>query len=401
MKYLVLFIIVFFSLGLNAQDLEIAIINPSFEGNPHRGVSANDEGIKGWYDCGQLRFRGETPPDLHPIGAWQVTRVASEGDTYLGMVVRDNDTWESLTQRLELPVESGKCYSFNIDLARSRHYISGSKKTNTIENYTEPAVLRIYGGTGVCGQQILLGESVTVSNEEWRTYEFKFEPSKTVNYLTLEAFYKTPSLFPYNGHLLLDNASLIKEIPCDDEVTTEEEIIAVSPRERPRLPQKTAPVPVAEQLEVSEPIELFEQDPVAVEKRVQPKKSTIPGLYKGTYTKGDIIRVKSIEFQMDKYSISSTSSDAITELYDFMKRNKDIVIEIGGHTNTAPDAKYCDQLSSLRAKEVAKELVKRGVSSKRLYYKGYGKRKPIVIRDTYDMEARKKNQRVEIKILRS
>ncbi len=102
---------------------------------------------------------------------------------------------------------------------------------------------------------------------------------------------------------------------------------------------------------------------------------------------------------MDKFSISPGSREAITELYDFMKRNKDIVIEIGGHTNTAPDAKYCDQLSSLRAKEVAKELVKRGVSSKRLFYKGYGKRKPVVINDKYNMEARKKNQRVEIMIL--
>ena len=42
-----------------------------------------------------------------------------------------------------------------------------------------------------------------------------------------------------------------------------------------------------------------------------------------------------------------------------------------------------------------------GVSTKRLYYKGYGKRKPIIADDLHDFEARAKNQRVEIKILQT
>jgi len=400
MKYLIVAIASLCTSLIIGQDVEIAIANPSFEDMPHRGTPESP-GIKGWYDCGQLRFRSETPPDIHPIDAWEVTMGPSEGDTYLGMVVRDNDSWESVAQRLELPVEDGKCYAFNIDLARSAYYMSGSKKTKTLQNYTEPAVLRIWGGTGVCGQQELLGESVTVANNEWRTYEFKFEPNRTVNYITLEAFYKTPSLFPYNGHLLVDNASLITEIPCDDDIiiATESTLENEKMAERPKTPATTAPTPVAEQL-VEE--EIVEVNPEVEPEIISPTKTqTIPGLNKDSYKQNEIIRINSIVFAMDKATINEDSQEALDEVYEFMKRNKDIVIEIGGHTSTGPGAKYCDDLSSRRAKEVAKALVKKGVSSKRLYYKGYGKRKPIVLNDSHDMEARRKNQRVEIKILQT
>jgi len=273
--------------------------------------------------------------------------------------------------------------------------MSGSKKTKTLQNYTEPAVLRIWGGTGVCGQQELLGESVTVANNEWRTYEFKFEPNRTVNYITLEAFYKTPSLFPYNGHLLVDNASLITEIPCDDDIiiATESTLENEKMAERPKTPATTAPTPVPEQL-IDEEVAVASAQ-VVEEVQTPPAKKTIPGLDRENFRKDEIIRIHGIVFAMDKAIIDETSKGAIEEVYEFMKRNKDIVIEIGGHTSTGPKAKYCDDLSSRRAKEVAKALIRKGISAKRLYYMGYGKRKPIVLNDKYDMEARKKNQRVE------
>ncbi|MEL6122750.1 MAG: OmpA family protein [Bacteroidota bacterium] len=390
-----------------SQDVEIELINASFEDIPHRGGTPGDPGIRGWYDCGRLRFEGETPPDIHPINAWQVTKTAAEGYTYLGMVVRDNDTWESVAQRLDQPIQAGSCYSFTVDLARSPYYISGSKRTKSLQNYTEPAVLRIWGGTGVCGQQVLLGESVTVANKEWRQYEFKFEPDRTVNYLTLEAFYKTPTLIPYNGHLLVDHASVIAEIPCDEEAqpfaieSTPQSAEPAPRKEITKTPEKTAPTPVAELLDVAE-----ENEPVAiVEPEAQPEpvvpstKNTIPGLDRDNYELDEIIRVNSITFAMDNHQILKSSKNALQEIYEFLERNKNIVVEIGGHTNTVPRPQYCDELSSRRAKEVAKYLASLGISKKRLYYKGYGKRKPLVINEGNDMEARKKNQRVEIKIL--
>lgn len=401
-RLLLLLVSVFFVSISFGQDTEIALNNPSFEDLPHRGGGPYDLGIRGWYDCGsKLLFRNETPPDIHPINAWQVTKQPADGRTYLGMVVRDNDTWELLSQRMASNIEEGKCYTFDIELSRSKFYVSGSKVTEQMENYTKPAVLRIWGGNGICGKQELLGESVTVANDEWRTYEFEFRPNKSVNYFTLEAFYKVPTLFPYNGHLLLDNASLIKEIPCDNEnlpAKESDELIADAPP-RAKIPVKTAPTPV------SEPI--VQEDIVSappVEETVSEtnkEKSSIPGLNADQFRKDQIIRVNTIYFDYDSSSFTKSSLAAIGELYDFMEANDNIVIEVGGHTNTMLPTRRADELSSARAKNVASHLVRKGISAKRVYYMGYGKRKPIKPNDKKDMEARKVNQRVEIKILKT
>ena len=96
--------------------------------------------------------------------------------------------------------------------------------------------------------------------------------------------------------------------------------------------------------------------------------------------------------------MSNDSYDVLEEVYDFMNQNENVFIEIGGHTNNQPTDDYCDRLSQSRAKTVANFLYKRGIIEDRISYKGYGKRNPIASNDS--VSGRKKNQRVEIKILR-
>ena len=407
-------------LCLTGQRAEISINNPSFEDIPHKGNS--NTYIRGWYDCGLMLFPGETPPDIHPLeeidiersigadrrirldtvrnGIWKVSSLPSDGRTFLGMVVRDNDTWESVSQRMRVSLEEGKCYSFSIDLARSNLYVSGSKVTMKEENYVNPAILRIWGGTSICGKQEELGQSITVENRDWRTYEFEFRPERSVNYFTLEAFYKYPSLFAYNGHILIDNASTIKEIPCDEseELDNEQDqVIAQATSTKPRTPVRTSPAPVTEAL-VDEIVEA----PVETEEAPSSTtKNLIEGLQGSNFKKGQIIRISSIYFDADSTNLNDNSLDAIDQVYDFMRRNENIVIEVGGHTATVPKSNYCDWLSAKRAKAVATRLARKGISTKRLYYKGYGKRKPIIPNEGNNMAARRKNQRVEIKILQT
>ena len=85
------------------------------------------------------------------------------------------------------------------------------------------------------------------------------------------------------------------------------------------------------------------------------------------------------------------------EVYDFLRANDNVIIEIGGHTNTIPSNAYCDKLSNERARNVANYLYEKGIPENRLTYKGYGKREPI----TQDRSTvgKRKNQRVEVKIL--
>jgi outer membrane protein OmpA-like peptidoglycan-associated protein len=56
-------------------------------------------------------------------------------------------------------------------------------------------------------------------------------------------------------------------------------------------------------------------------------------------------------------------------------------------------------LSTDRAKAVVDFLISKGIDDDRLVYNGYGKRNPIAKNDKQSMAARRKNQRVEIKIL--
>ena len=209
----------FFAVTSTAQ-VTIELQNPSFEDMPRKGVPGMPS-IKGWHDCGLSKFPGESPPDIHPVvnNAWDVAKAAYDGGSYLGMVTRANDSWESLSQALTTPIKGGVCYSFTAFLVQSDQYKSATSKTqqlgtNELENFVRPAVFLIWGGNYFCDKAELLGESPPVSNATWKQYKFTFQPQRTHKYITIEAFYKTPILEAYNGHVLVDDLSDIVPIEC-------------------------------------------------------------------------------------------------------------------------------------------------------------------------------------------
>ena len=71
-------------------------------------------------------------------------------------------------------------------------------------------MLRVWGGSdSSCDQKELLGQTPLVTTPTWREYELLLEPQYgNYLFLILEAYYKTPVLFPYNGNLLVDNLTL-------------------------------------------------------------------------------------------------------------------------------------------------------------------------------------------------
>lgn len=390
---------------LFGQQEEIELNNPSFEDVPHQGIDiTRDMGIRGWYSCGTLQFPGESAPDIHPVpprsfkdsSYWRVTKTAYEGDTYLGLVVRDNDTWESVSQRLPTTLRAGVCYEVSMYLMRSPVYVSGSKEKRTkkgsfeMVNYTQPTVLRIYGGTGVCGRQEIIASSKPIANGEWEQYTFKLEPTRNTNYITLEAFWQTPVRLPYNGHVLVDNLSTIVEIPCDDIVAEVAPQNEAPPKPKPK---KTSPKPK----EKVKKAPVQQSGIVTTTNRPAPRK--VSGLGYEKIKEGQIIRIENLYFQMDKSMVLEKSFTELDKIHQFLMKNNGVVVEIGGHTNTVPPKEYCLRLSKERAKSVADYLIDKGISEHRIKYKGYGKSKPILENDKFDMEARQKNQRVEIKIL--
>lgn len=169
-----------FAAQLSAQAY---LNNGFFEGTPQDATVPS-----GWHICAP----GSTP-DILP-GPWGVFLEASEGDTYIGMITREDGSYESIGQRLSRPLESGQCYELSVDLAHSPLYAG----------YRSSLKLRIWGGTTRCEQTMLLFESPEISHEDWKTYTIKFTVDTPLNYILLEAWNPAGNKV-LMGNILIDN----------------------------------------------------------------------------------------------------------------------------------------------------------------------------------------------------
>lgn len=188
------------------RPLLITFDNPSFEDSPQHSKVPT-----GWINCG---WYNESPPDIQPNAGFNVTKAAADGNTYIGMVTRDNNTWEGVSQKLSQALRPGICYHFELMLATSRHYMSLSRTTYKEADFIRPIRLRIWGGLTPCSDRELLDESGLVTNNEWLSYHFKFQPRQDIAYIMIEAFYETSKFQSYNGNVLVDKASSITVGTC-------------------------------------------------------------------------------------------------------------------------------------------------------------------------------------------
>jgi outer membrane protein OmpA-like peptidoglycan-associated protein len=384
----------------HAQEV-IKLQNPSFEDIPRAG-SNNQMIIKGWHDCGLSKFPGETPPDIHPvsISAWDVSKPAYDGNTYLGMVTRANDSWESLSQALSVPIVGGTCYSFSAYISKSESYKSPTYRSrDSLENFTRPAVFMIWGGNFFCDKAELLGESPAINNPDWKLFKFTLKPKRTHRYITIEAFYKTPILEAYNGHILVDGMSDIVPIDCP---LFPDDLIAdmVDPPSKTDIPMPSSSGGnTGNEKKTSGGASGTINSGTISSGPKTFKPTLITELIPDKIFVGQKIRLNHLYFKADSVNLLPDSYKVLNELADYLKTYPKTVIEIGGHTNTIPPDDYCNHLSTERAKSVQEYLISQGIPPTRLKYKGYGKTDPLIAYDKYNKEARLKNQRVEIKIL--
>ncbi len=124
----------------------------------------------------------------------------------------------------------------------------------------------------------------------------------------------------------------------------------------------------------------------------------LPELTADRLSSGEPIRMEKIQFDADSIVIREDAIPSIDELYEFLYDNPTIIIEVSGHTNGLPADDYCDRISTARAKSVKDYLVGKGIEDRRVISIGYGKRKPIATNKT--PEGRKRNQRVEIRLIK-
>jgi len=183
--------IILFGLSIISVWAQIELDNASFEGEPQDATLP-----QGWFGCEM-----GTTPDIMP-GVWGVIMEPADGESYIGLITREDGSYESIGQRLPKAMEKDLCYSFSLDLARSTTYAG----------YNFPVKLRIYAGNKKCQKKQLLWSSPTIRHEDFETYKIEFTPKKNFNYIIIEAYFGDGLLFKYNGNVLLD--AMTPLVPC-------------------------------------------------------------------------------------------------------------------------------------------------------------------------------------------
>lgn len=120
------------------------------------------------------------------------------------------------------------------------------------------------------------------------------------------------------------------------------------------------------------------------------------------------VTLKNVFFDLNKASLRPESFIELNKLVDFLNLNKQLKIEIAGHTDTRGDAKDNLLLSDNRAKSVVEYLISKGIDASRLQAKGYGESQPIIsdaaieaMNSEKEKEAaHQENRRTEYKIIK-
>ena len=112
---------------------------------------------------------------------------------------------------------------------------------------------------------------------------------------------------------------------------------------------------------------------------------------------GKSVVLNNLFFDTDQFFLKPESKSELTKFYEFLASNTEIHVEISGHTDNVGGASHNQVLSQNRAKAVFDYLIKEGISSDRITYKGYGDSSPISTNDT--KEGRAINRRTEFRII--
>lgn len=118
---------------------------------------------------------------------------------------------------------------------------------------------------------------------------------------------------------------------------------------------------------------------------------------------GKRLILRNIYFDYNLATLRSKSKYELNKLFEFLKSNPSVRIEVAGHTDSNGNDDYNLRLSRERAQAVVDYLVRNGISQTRLKAVGYGETRPIARNENPDLTdnpiGRQLNRRIEIKLL--
>jgi len=112
---------------------------------------------------------------------------------------------------------------------------------------------------------------------------------------------------------------------------------------------------------------------------------------------GEKMLLTNVFYETDSWQIKDESISELRNLVELLNDNKDLIMEIGGHTDSTGSIEYNRSLSEKRALSVVNYLISSGISAARLKYYGYGNTIPVGDNET--PEGRQLNRRTEAKII--
>lgn len=172
---------------------------------------------------------------------------------------------------------------------------------------------------------------------------------------------------------------LAKDLPRENEILgIKEEPVVKKQREIPEYPQKmTLQNPNGTTSELVFDVAFMEKLTVA--------------------KPGEKIKLENLNFQLNTFAITNDSRPKMYELLEVMKRNPQMKIQIQGHICCMQNDKQ--DLSTKRAKAIARFLEMNGIDKDRVTYKGFGVTEPLFAIPEKSEEERAANRRVEIEVI--
>lgn len=105
---------------------------------------------------------------------------------------------------------------------------------------------------------------------------------------------------------------------------------------------------------------------------------------------------RSLLFEFDTYSLSNPGQEELQSLYEFLRRDPDLELQLAGHTDARGTVDYNRALSEKRCLAVARYLENLGMPLGRIQWEGYGSSRPVATNETE--AGRSQNRRVEFVI---
>lgn len=139
---------------------------------------------------------------------------------------------------------------------------------------------------------------------------------------------------------------------------------------------------------------LTSADSSSTEKKIE---NNVANILPDTFTTGEVIEIKNIEFETGSAKLLKTSFKVLDELVSVLNNHPFMEIQINGHTDSQGKEAENKKLSKARAKAVYDYLLSQSVINP-MTYKGFGSAQPAAPDESDENNA--KNRRVEFVIIK-